>query len=36
MLTCSELFHTRNRNVVFGDLTETIDKAEKATTKAKA
>lgn len=28
MLTCSELFHTRNRNVVFGDLVETVDKAE--------
>jgi sortase A len=28
MLTCSELFHTRNRNVVFGDLVETVDKTE--------
>jgi sortase A len=27
MLTCSELFHTRNRNVVVGDLVQTIDKA---------
>lgn len=30
MLTCSELFHTRNRNVVVGDLVETIDKATTA------
>lgn len=30
MLTCSELFHTRNRNVVIGDLVETIDKATTA------
>ncbi|MGJ9412710.1 sortase domain-bontaining protein [Aeromicrobium sp. CF4.19] len=28
LLTCSELFHTRNRNVVFGDLVETVDKSE--------
>lgn len=28
MLTCSELFHTRNRNVVFGDLVDTVDKRE--------
>lgn len=27
MLTCSELFHTRNRNVVVGDLVQTVDKA---------
>lgn len=27
LLTCSELFHTRNRNVVVGDLVKTIDKA---------
>lgn len=26
LLTCSELFHTRNRNVVFGDLTDTVTK----------
>lgn len=26
MLTCSELFHTRNRNVVIGDLVDTVDK----------
>ncbi|MGA8988299.1 sortase domain-bontaining protein [Aeromicrobium sp.] len=28
MLTCSELFHTRNRNVVIGDLIDTIDKSK--------
>jgi sortase A len=28
MLTCSELFHTRNRNVVFGDLVKITDKAD--------
>lgn len=28
MLTCSELFHTRNRNVVIGELIETIDKSK--------
>lgn len=27
MLTCSELFHTRNRNVVIGDLVSTLDKS---------
>lgn len=27
MLTCSELFHTRNRNVVVGDLVSSVDKA---------
>ncbi|MGA8852153.1 MAG: sortase [Aeromicrobium sp.] len=27
MLTCSELFHTNDRNIVVGDLVETIDKA---------
>lgn len=26
LLTCSELFHTRNRNIVFGDLTDTVTK----------
>lgn len=26
MLTCSELFHTRNRNVVIGDLVSTVNK----------
>ena len=26
MLTCSELFHTRNRNVVFGDLVDEVEK----------
>lgn len=31
MLTCSELFHTRNRNVVFGDLVSTVDKTSKTT-----
>ena len=29
MLTCSELFHTRNRNVVFGDLVSTAEKSSK-------
>lgn len=29
MLTCSELFHTRNRNVVIGDLVSTVDKTSK-------
>ena len=28
MLTCSELFHTDNRNIVIGDLIETIDKSK--------
>jgi sortase A len=28
MLTCSELFHTRNRNVVIGDLIKTVHKAD--------
>lgn len=28
MLTCSELFHTRNRNVVFGDLVKIVDKSD--------
>ena len=28
MLTCSELFHTRNRNVVIGDLVETVSKTD--------
>ncbi|AXT86176.1 class E sortase [Aeromicrobium sp. A1-2] len=28
MLTCSELFHTNNRNIVIGDLVETIDKSK--------
>ncbi len=28
MLTCSELFHTRNRNVVFGNLVDKVDKTE--------
>ena len=28
MLTCAELFHTRNRNVVFGDLVEIVDKSD--------
>ncbi len=28
MLTCSELFHTRNRNVVIGDLIDTKTKAD--------
>lgn len=31
MLTCSELFHTRNRNVVFGDLVSTVTKTGKST-----
>ncbi|WP_375000816.1 sortase domain-bontaining protein [Aeromicrobium sp. CTD01-1L150] len=26
MLTCSELFHTRDRNVVFGDLVDEVEK----------
>ena len=30
MLTCAELFHTRDRNIVVGDLMETIDKADTA------
>lgn len=29
MLTCSELFHTRNRNVVFGDLVDTQRKVAR-------
>ncbi len=28
MLTCSELFHTRDRSVVLGDLVKTIDKTK--------
>lgn len=28
MLTCSELFHTDNRNVVFGDLVKIVDKSD--------
>ncbi|GAA3517835.1 class E sortase [Aeromicrobium panaciterrae] len=32
MLTCSELFHTRNRNVVIGDLIETVHKADDPAT----
>jgi sortase A len=32
MLTCSELFHTRNRNVVIGDLVETLHKDDDTTT----
>lgn len=31
MLTCAELFHTRNRNIVVGDLVETIDKTAEST-----
>lgn len=31
MLTCSELFHTRNRNVVIGDLVTTVSKTSKTT-----
>ena len=31
MLTCAELFHTRNRNVVLGDLVSTVDKTSKTT-----
>ncbi|MBC7633327.1 class E sortase [Aeromicrobium sp.] len=31
MLTCSELFHTRNRNVVIGDLVSTVDKSSGKT-----
>jgi sortase A len=34
MLTCSELFHTRNRNVVIGDLVSTVDKAAPSNTNA--
>ncbi len=30
MLTCSELFHTDNRNIVIGDLVDTIDKETTA------
>ena len=30
MLTCSELFHTRNRNVVIGDLVKTVPKENPA------
>lgn len=32
MLTCSELFHTRNRQVAIGDLTKTVDKKTGTTT----
>lgn len=28
MLTCAELFNTRNRNVVFGDLVKIVDKSD--------
>lgn len=28
MLTCSELFHTDNRNIVFGDLVKIVDKSD--------
>lgn len=28
MLTCSELFHTRDRNIVIGDLVKTVSKAD--------
>jgi sortase A len=28
MLTCSELFHTDNRNVVVGDLVRIVDKSD--------
>ncbi|MEO6471208.1 MAG: sortase [Aeromicrobium sp.] len=31
MLTCSEIFHTRNRSVVFGDLVNTVTKTGKTT-----
>lgn len=31
MLTCSELFHTNNRSVVFGDLVSTVKKTGTAT-----
>lgn len=31
MLTCSELFHTRNRNIVFGDLVSTVEKKSATT-----
>ena len=31
MLTCSELFHTNNRNIVFGDLVNTITKTSETT-----
>lgn len=30
MLTCSELFHTRNRNIVFGDLIDTQKKGSSS------
>lgn len=30
MLTCSELFHTDNRNIVIGDLVDTVDKESTA------
>lgn len=30
MLTCSELFHTRNRNVVIGDLVDSVHKENPA------
>lgn len=30
LLTCSELFHTRNRNVVIGDLVDTVKKENPA------
>ena len=35
MLTCSELFHTDNRNIVVGDLESTQDKATGRVTQAK-
>ncbi len=31
MLTCSELFHTRHRSIVFGDLVSTVTKTGKTT-----
>lgn len=31
LMTCSELFHTRNRSVVFGDLISTVSKNSKTT-----
>lgn len=36
MLTCSELFHTRDRSVVFGDLVSTVKKTGKTTGEATA
>ena len=34
MLTCSELFHTRDRSVVLGDLVKTLDKKTGKTTRS--